>query len=173
MFASSTICICEYIIRGTHHSSLIIHHSLSISIKTWAMRHLPRTALIGCRSGSLRLPLPGVVAAAAAAVGVNFSFLSVGDRVATTFTQRGRERETERRWLPTVVYFRLFTVNCGSAAVNRMLRLVTWHKTGVRWGRGSWLPGLLPNGLLGAYQLQTDGSQLCHAVCLFAVSIVT
>lgn len=30
-----------------------------------------------------------------------------------------------RQGLPTVLYFRLFTVNCGSAAVNRMLRLET------------------------------------------------
>lgn len=46
-------------------------------------------------------------------------------------------------------------------------------------GRGEGGSGGMPTrypiamGSLGAYQLQTAGSQLCHAVCLFAVSIVT
>lgn len=56
------------------HSSLIIHHSLSISIMLWhaAPSMARRNALIGCGSrSSLRLPLPGVV--------VNSSFLSAGD----------------------------------------------------------------------------------------------
>lgn len=110
-----------------HHSSFIIHqayqswHVVSVEGGGRGRIHLPRTALIACRSGL--------------SPGVNSSFLSVGDRVATTLPQMEAEaeweaeRERETETVPTVVYFRLFTVNCGSAAVNRMLRLQTWHKT--------------------------------------------